>query len=402
MKFINLRFSGLRCTYLWLTFICCKVIAVGPQDENVAAIVRFSNSLVPPLFQTYSANTTNLVLAPFGLATSIAIIMECVSGEGFSEITRLFKLQDKAVRQQLRRGFKTILDDFQQGVIRSDELAGSYNKAHLLSSKAFPETFMDQLTKFYSVEITSNASLSTNKPLTAQVLELRSDSGVMSHWKDYQKLAVYTYLSYSPAAPFLSSLENTTFAPMIPLVGIYRSGRIDRLSCQGVELLFENKKISLILLMPDSINGLSNLQSKLFKENFFHVIDSLPRKEVQIFLPQLSTVTNGLEMSSFLKMLGVISAFTEYRDRDAHPTETYVQSIRQNAFFSTSFTALNSVGSVSTRIGLKKHPDFQRQKRDTPSNKITFNKPFLYFLIHRESGLILLAGQIIKPTQVPS
>lgn len=103
--------------------------------------------------------------------------------------------------------------------------------------------------------------------------------------------------------------------------------------------------------MPDSINGLSNLQSKLFKENFFHVIDSLPRKEVQIFLPQLSTVTNGLEMSSFLKMLGVISAFTEYRDRDAHPTETYVQSIRQNAFFSTSFTALNSVGSVSTRIG---------------------------------------------------
>ncbi len=38
--------------------------------------------------------------------------MDCVHGESFEEITRLFKLQTKPARQQLRTGFKTMLNDF--------------------------------------------------------------------------------------------------------------------------------------------------------------------------------------------------------------------------------------------------------------------------------------------------
>lgn len=63
-------------------------------------------------FQIFSSNYTNLVLSPFGLATSLAITMDCVQGESFDEITKLFKLQSKPARQQLRTGFKTILNDF--------------------------------------------------------------------------------------------------------------------------------------------------------------------------------------------------------------------------------------------------------------------------------------------------
>ena len=62
--------------------------------------------------QVFASNRSNLVMAPFGLATSIAIAMDCVQGEAFDEITKLFKLQSKSSRQQLRTGFRTILQDF--------------------------------------------------------------------------------------------------------------------------------------------------------------------------------------------------------------------------------------------------------------------------------------------------
>ena len=62
--------------------------------------------------QTFSTNRTNLVIAPFGLSTSLAITMDCVHGESFNEIIKLFKLQSKPARQQLRTGFKSILHDF--------------------------------------------------------------------------------------------------------------------------------------------------------------------------------------------------------------------------------------------------------------------------------------------------
>lgn len=64
------------------------------------------------ILQIFSENYTNLVLSPFGLATTISITMDCVQGEPHEEIIKLFKLQSMSARQQLRTGFKTILEDF--------------------------------------------------------------------------------------------------------------------------------------------------------------------------------------------------------------------------------------------------------------------------------------------------
>lgn len=102
--------------------------------------------------------------------------------------------------------------------------------------------------------------------------------------------------------------------------------------------------------MPSRIDGLSNLQNKLFKENFFDVLDSLPQQETQIMIPQLSAITNNLELIPFLKLLGIVSVFSLNSD-GKQKSDVYVQSVKQNAFFSTSFTALNSVGTIATKYG---------------------------------------------------
>lgn len=394
--------DGKQCTLQGIFAFSLLYIGNGatiPKDESTAAVVRFTNSLVPPLFQIFSSNYSNLVLAPFGLATSIAITMDCVHGESFDEITKLFKLQSKPSRQQLRTGFKTILHDFRQESAR-DELAGAYNKAFIISSKMFPVPFVDQLSKNYFVDISTNNSI-TKSFTTAQIMELRTDTGVMSHWKDYQKLVVYTYLSYSSSAPFYSSLNKTVNIPMIPLIGYFKAGYIPVLDCEGAELLFENQKASLLLLMPSRIDGLSNLQNKLFKENFFDVLDSLPQQETQIMIPQLSAITNNLELIPFLKLLGIVSVFSLNSD-GKQKSDVYVQSVKQNAFFSTSFTALNSVGTIATKYDEKFiQTERSRKKRETIM-KISFNKPFIFFLIHRESGLILICGQITYPKILPN
>ncbi|XP_065212297.1 serpin B13-like [Planococcus citri] len=370
-----------------------------PGDENIAAVVRFTNSLVPPLFQTFSANYTNLVMAPFGLSTSLAITMDCVHGESFNEIIKLFKLQSKPARQQLRTGFKTILHDFKQAT-SNDELAGSYNKAFLTSSKMFPTPFIEQLSNTYLVDVTNNSSLTRNFT-TAQILELRTDTGIMSHWRDYQKLVVFTYLSYSSSEPFYSHMNKTINVPMIPLIGYFKAGYLPKLESNGAELLFENTKVSLLVLMPDKIDGLNDLQTKLFQENFFEVLDSLPQQETQILIPQLSTVSNNLEFTSMLKSLGVVSAFSSNLN-DKKKRDVFIQSIKQNAFFSTSFTALNSIGSFITKYDGKNSSDIQARKKREAKTKIVFNKPFMFFLIHRESGLILLTGHITQPKLLPN
>lgn len=68
------------------------------------------------------------------------------------------------------------------------------------------------------------------------VLDLQTDTGVMSHWKDYEKLAVYTYLSHQPAAPFMTSNGSVLHVPMIPQIGTFRAGYLPKLNSQAVEL----------------------------------------------------------------------------------------------------------------------------------------------------------------------
>lgn len=102
--------------------------------------------------------------------------------------------------------------------------------------------------------------------------------------------------------------------------------------------------------MPNQIDGLANLQVKLFRENFFDVLDSLSQQETQIMIPQLSAITNNLELIPFLKLLGIVSVFTP-NPNSKQKSDVFVQSVKQNAFFSTSFTALNSVGTIANKYG---------------------------------------------------
>lgn len=71
------------------------------------------------------------------------------------------------------------------------------------------------------------------------MLELHSDTGVMSHWKDFDKLAVYTYLTHQPSSPFITYNGTNVEVPMIPQVGLFRAGYINKLSSQAVELILE-------------------------------------------------------------------------------------------------------------------------------------------------------------------
>ncbi|XP_022197119.1 serpin B10 isoform X2 [Nilaparvata lugens] len=266
-------------------------------------------------------------------------------------------------------------------------------KANLLSTQPLPKTFKDILTNYYHANLTENTNTNTS---TGQVLELLSDSGVMSHWKDYHKLAVYTYLSHQPASPFQASRGRSIEVPMIPQVGVLRAGEFPRLNAHGVELLMEADHASLLLMMPDSVDGLDELLVKLPKEKLNQLIKSLPFKETEVALPQLAIVTSDLDLVPFFRQLGVKAAFSGDRKR------THVTTIKQNAYFSTSFVAVNSVGSVGSVLEFKAKSSRIKRSTSNPQTQImTFDRPFLFFLIHRNSGTILLAGAVQNPTQVP-
>lgn len=257
----------------------------------------------------------------------------------------------------------------------------------MMTTHALPKPYYDILTDYYRANVSYSSDPMDNA--TEQILDLQSDSGVMSHWKDYHKLAVYTYLSHQAAAPFSLSDGRTVHVPMIPQVGVFRIGRLHRLNCIAIQLPLETRRVYLVLLMPDTPEGIDEMLVSLPKEKLLQMINSLPLKETEVTLPQLAILSSNLDFGPFLRQLGIRQLFTN--------SNSYVRSIKQNAYFSTSFVAVNSVGSFTAQLDLK--PTTSRPKRE--ASTLTIDKPFLFFLIHQQSEVILLSGAVQNPTQVP-
>jgi len=128
----------------------------------------------------------------------------------------------------------------------------------------------------------------------------------------------------------------------------------------------QTDKVSMLIMMPDDVNGSELMIERLSKENFLDILDSLGYQDTEVLLPQLAAFTNGLDLEPFFKKLGVKAAFnqtvsgsadhnnkTSSTSRDhasKSPTVTLV-SMKQNAYFSMSFITINSVGSVGTKLG---------------------------------------------------
>lgn len=111
--------------------------------------------------------------------------------------------------------------------------------------------------------------------------------------------------------------------------------------------------------MPNKVHELPQLRANLFKENFFDILDALPQQETQIMIPQMSAVTNNLELIPFLKLLGITSVF---KSSNSSSTKTksnvYVKSVKHSAFFSTGFSALNTIGTVAAKLNTSEFKAF--------------------------------------------
>jgi hypothetical protein len=113
--------------------------------------------------------------------------------------------------------------------------------------------------------------------------------------------------------------------------------------------------VTLLLVVPDSADNLDELLVKLPRVSLQQLVQEwLPHSDISVSLPQLTIVSNAIDVTPFLRQLGIRSVFNATSADLSVATvapAVYVKSVIQDAFFSTSFVSVNSVGSLSTNLG---------------------------------------------------
>jgi hypothetical protein len=113
--------------------------------------------------------------------------------------------------------------------------------------------------------------------------------------------------------------------------------------------------VTLLLVVPDSADNLDELLVKLPRVSLQQLVQEwLPHSDISVSLPQLTIVSNAIDVTPFLRQLGMRLVFNatsaDLSVATAAPA-VHVKSVIQDAFFSTSFVSVNSVGSLSANLG---------------------------------------------------
>lgn len=199
--------------------------------------------------------------------------------------------------------------------------------------------------------------------------------------------------------PFIKSLPT-----------ILKYGKFTDLDCSVVEIPFNNRLVSLIIIMPNEFNSTELLLTKLNARGLSDLISLLRVNKMSLEIPLIKFDRGPLNVARLLSGLGLNRLF--FGDKfDSYSTETglnkwlrpgdiiHETSIdigtynvkQQSQTANVVEDRLTSVAHISDRS--RQHLD-NNNKTIGIINHIRFDKPFFYFVMDSINGFVLTMGRV--------
>jgi serpin B len=162
---------------------------------------------------------------------------------------------------------------------------------------------------------------------------------------------------------------------------------------QVLELAYGDESLSMVVLLPEKVNGLAELEAKLTHDNLQRWTSALRSREVDVYLPKFKT-TASFELNGTLKELRMPSAFDPQQADFSGMTggrDLFISKVIHKAFVDvneegTEAAAATGIIMAPTGMPIEEPPPVFRADR-----------PFVFMIRDNRNGAILFLGRLINP-----
>jgi len=170
-----------------------------------------------------------------------------------------------------------------------------------------------------------------------------------------------------------------------------------------LELPYKGDDITMVLIAPNSPDGLAAVEKKLTTKTLSDWIGNLKKRKTHVFLPKFKLETK-YEMNDTLKAMGMVRAFTDPRlpngadftgmcASEDPRLRLYISKVIHKAFVevnekgteAAAATAVIMIEATSVRMTVPFTPTFQA------------DRPFLFVIRDKKTGSILFMGRMNNP-----
>ncbi|XP_058978150.1 uncharacterized protein LOC101899860 [Musca domestica] len=191
---------------------------------------------------------------------------------------------------------------------------------------------------------------------------------------------------------FFMTEDDAMKTPMMHSMGKFYMAELSDLNAKVLCLPYENKKYSLMIVLPNELEGLHTLIQKMQPEDFKKVKNLMQERDLHVVLPKFQ-IEETSRSESMLKGLGLTKIFSRSEadlsllsdDRDLHVDEI------------VQFVNVRVDEGGNSVIGLTAANAEARNKTEEPLEMFEITHPFLYFVMDCESDFILVSGKVHAP-----
>ncbi len=189
--------------------------------------------------------------------------------------------------------------------------------------------------------------------------------------------------------PFKTAAGKSVQAPLMHQKD--RFGYFKGSDFQALQMPYQGKDLSMVVLLPDRVDGLAEFEKKLTGPNLAKWLAGLATKEVQVALPKFK-MTREFNLNDALTALGMRQAFiagaADFTGMSGSGRKLFIQAVMHKAFVDVNEEGTEAAAATGVVIGLT-------SVQITPVFRA--DHPFVFLIRDNRSGSVLFMGRVTDP-----
>ncbi|KFP82744.1 Ovalbumin, partial [Apaloderma vittatum] len=191
------------------------------------------------------------------------------------------------------------------------------------------------------------------------------------------------------AVPFRVTEQESKPVQMMYQIGSFKVAAIAAEKIKILELPYASEQLSMLVLLPDDVSGLEQLEKKISYEKLTEWTSSsvMEEKKIKVYLPRMK-IEEKYNLTSILMSLGITDLFSSSANLSGISS---TKSLKMSEAVHEASVEIYEAGSEASGItgdGMEATSVFGEFKVD---------HPFLFMIKHKPTNSILFFGRCISP-----
>ncbi|NXM31321.1 OVALX protein, partial [Oxyruncus cristatus] len=191
--------------------------------------------------------------------------------------------------------------------------------------------------------------------------------------------------------PFNVTEQDSRLVQMMCQNSTFKVGRVAAEKIKILELPYTSGELSLLVLLPDDISGLEQLENKISYERLMKWTSPsvMEKKRVKVYLPRMK-IERKYNLTSVLTALGMTDLFSPLANLSgiSSAESLKVSEAIHEAYMEVTEEGTEATGSAVVTGDIQQSSEFEEFRA---------NHPFLFLIRHNPSDMILFFGRYCSP-----